>query len=163
VYFPEGRWYDFWTDQYYDGPTEVHLEAPLELLPLFVQAGTILPLGPVVQHTDEPYHSLELHLFPGNGVSYLYEDDGKSWDYTRGVFRRTRFAVAATEHTLRLETHTEGAYASPITSWELYWHGCANPVALQVDGQQLAGLYDATRHLLTASLPTGFRQVHSKM
>ncbi|CAM3262158.1 glycoside hydrolase family 31 protein [Rhodothermus bifroesti] len=163
VYFPEGQWYDFWTDQCYEGPTEVLIEAPLDLLPLFVQAGTVLPLGPVVQHTDEPCHSLELHVFPGAGINYLYEDDGESWNYTQGMFRRTRFSIAATERTLQLDVHQEGTYRSPITSWQLYWHGCIAPASLYVDGQQLATTYDAERHLLQATLPAAFQHVRGEV
>jgi alpha-glucosidase/alpha-D-xyloside xylohydrolase len=86
VYLPRGTWYDFWMHERIDGGREVTREVDLETMPLYVRAGTILPLGPVKQHTAEISNQpLSLLIYPGrDGALLLYEDDGKSFDYRRG-------------------------------------------------------------------------------
>jgi len=86
VYLPEGRWYDFWREDVYQGGRDISRDVDLETMPLFVRAGAILPLGPVRQYTtersDEP---VALTVYPGaNGAFTLYEDDGRSFAYERG-------------------------------------------------------------------------------
>jgi alpha-glucosidase/alpha-D-xyloside xylohydrolase len=86
IYLPDGRWYDFWLEDVYQGSREVSRKVDLETMPLFVRAGAIVPLGPVRQYTtertDEP---VSLTIYPGaNGAFTLYEDDGRSFDYERG-------------------------------------------------------------------------------
>jgi alpha-glucosidase/alpha-D-xyloside xylohydrolase len=86
VYLPRGTWYDFWTGERIDGGREVSRSVDLETMPLYVRAGSILPLGPVKQfvdqETDEP---LTVAIYPGADASFLlYEDDGKSFNYRKG-------------------------------------------------------------------------------
>jgi alpha-glucosidase/alpha-D-xyloside xylohydrolase len=90
VYLPEGEWYDFWTNEKRDGKREVVRKVDLATMPLYVRAGAILPLDPVRQYTsqvtDEP---TTIRIYPGHdGEFRLYEDDGKSLDYTTGKFTR---------------------------------------------------------------------------
>jgi alpha-glucosidase (family GH31 glycosyl hydrolase) len=86
IYLPRGAWYDFWTGERKEGGREITREVDLETMPLYVRAGTILPLGPVKQHTGEPSGGpLSISLYPGQDGSFLfYEDDGKSFDYRKG-------------------------------------------------------------------------------
>jgi alpha-glucosidase (family GH31 glycosyl hydrolase) len=86
VYLPRGAWYDFWTGERLEGGREISRPVDLETLPLYVRAGSILPLGPVKQfaaeRVEEPLHVL---LYPGADASFLlYEDDGTSFNYRRG-------------------------------------------------------------------------------
>ncbi len=159
VYLPAGRWYDFWSDRCYEGPAEVLVEAPLDVLPIFVQGGTVLPLAPALRHTDEPCETLELHLYPGQGSSVLYEDDGNSWAYETGAFRRTVFTLEASSTTLSLKAKTEGAYRSPVKYLTLCWHDCEGPTKLKVDGCVVDGRYEAARRRLCAELPAHFAHV----
>lgn len=86
VYLPAGRWFDFWTAQTIDGSTTIDAPAPIERLPLFVKAGTILPMGPVVQYANEqPDAPLELRVYRGaNGTFTLYDDAGDGYGYEKG-------------------------------------------------------------------------------
>lgn len=93
VYLPEGcRWYDFWTGECYAGGQEITAAAPLEILPLFVRAGSILSLGPVVMHTQEKLDAaLEVRVYPGADASFdFYEDEGDSYRYEQGACAWTR-------------------------------------------------------------------------
>lgn len=92
VYLPRGAWYDFWSGQRVEGGREIARAVDLETIPLYVRAGTILPLGPVKQYTAEKAGApVELVVYPGaNGLFTLYDDDGTSFAFERGAFARTR-------------------------------------------------------------------------
>jgi alpha-glucosidase/alpha-D-xyloside xylohydrolase len=86
LYLPPGTWYDFWTNERQDGGKEISRQVDLETTPLYVRAGSILPLGPVKQYAaekvDEP---LGISIYPGaDGSFLLYEDDGSSFNYRKG-------------------------------------------------------------------------------
>jgi alpha-glucosidase len=93
VYLPEGRWFPFESTTAQDGGQTVTAMAKLDEIPVFVRAGTILPLGPVVQSTSEmPGGPLDLQVYPGKDAAFTFvEDDGSSTDYLKGVFRKTTF------------------------------------------------------------------------
>ncbi|MBZ0277971.1 MAG: DUF4968 domain-containing protein, partial [Anaerolineae bacterium] len=78
VYLPVGEWYDYWTNDVLRGGRVVTVPAPLERLPLFVRAGTVLPLWPEMQYVGEnPVETLLLRVYPGQSETVLYEDDGE--------------------------------------------------------------------------------------
>jgi alpha-D-xyloside xylohydrolase len=88
VYLPKGtEWFDYHTGLKYDGGTEVSLKTTLQSVPLFVRAGSILPIGAVMQYVDEkPANDMELRVYPGaDGNFTLYEDEGDSYDYEKGI------------------------------------------------------------------------------
>ncbi|WP_343615792.1 TIM-barrel domain-containing protein [Novosphingobium sp.] len=88
VYLPvwEGGWYDVWTGEHRAGGMTHRVPAPIEHIPLHARAGSILPLGPVVQSTAGALaRDLDLLVFPGrDGVARLYEDDGLTYAYEQG-------------------------------------------------------------------------------
>jgi alpha-D-xyloside xylohydrolase len=89
VYLPAGNdWFDFWSGIRHAGGGTVIADAPLEKIPLFVRAGSIVPLGPHLQYTGEkPPDPIELRIYPGaNGAFTLYEDEGDSYRYEQGAF-----------------------------------------------------------------------------
>jgi alpha-glucosidase (family GH31 glycosyl hydrolase) len=97
VVLPGGStWRDYWTGRQYQGGQTVPVQVTLETLPLFVRAGSIIPMQFLVQYTDEhPLDTLMLDIYPAAGVagSYdLYEDDGRSLAYQSGASATTHFA-----------------------------------------------------------------------
>jgi alpha-D-xyloside xylohydrolase len=89
VYLPKNSsWIDFWSGRPQSGGQTIKADAPLSHIPLFVKAGSILPLGPRVQHSGEkPAAPIELRVYPGADGSYqFYEDAGEGWDYEKGGF-----------------------------------------------------------------------------
>ncbi len=89
VRLPTGvDWYDFWTGKRHDGGQTISTAAPLDLMPLFVRAGSILPLGPVVQHAAEALEAgWEIRVYPGaDGRFTVYEDSGDGYAYERGEY-----------------------------------------------------------------------------
>jgi alpha-D-xyloside xylohydrolase len=89
VYLPQGSiWYDFWNDKIIQGGKSIQADATLDKIPLYVRGGSIVPMGPIVQYSDEcPDSPIEIHIFPGNNAQFeLYEDDGDGYQYENGAF-----------------------------------------------------------------------------
>ncbi|MBB4106771.1 TIM-barrel domain-containing protein [Pedobacter zeae] len=89
VYFPSGtKWYDFYTHKQIEGGQKLTVAAPLERIPLFVPAGTILPVGEVMQYTSEKKaDDIEIRVYKGkDGKFSLYEDEGSNYNYEKGAF-----------------------------------------------------------------------------
>jgi alpha-glucosidase (family GH31 glycosyl hydrolase) len=86
VYLPRGDWFDFWTGERLAGGREINRAVDLETLPLYIPAGSILPLGPVTQYAGESsLQPLSVSIYPGaEAVFLLYEDDGSSFNYRKG-------------------------------------------------------------------------------
>jgi alpha-glucosidase len=94
VYLPAGNWYDWWTGECYPGSTYILADAPLEKMPMYIRAGSIIPLAPVMQYVDEsPINELRLRVTPGAGEWTLYEDDGHSFEYRHGAWSTTTYRV----------------------------------------------------------------------
>ena len=98
VYLPTGRWYDWWSGEAYDGPTEVEVDAPLDRLPLFGRAGTVVPTATAGDdgngddgNVDDS--AITLRVFPGDGEGSIYDDDGESFAYRHGAFALRRYRV----------------------------------------------------------------------
>ena len=93
VYLPPGTaWTDFWTGRTLQGGQAVAAPAPIDTLPLYVRAGSIVPMGPYLQYTSEkPADPIELRVYPGaNGAFTLYEDEGVNYNYEKGSMRPSR-------------------------------------------------------------------------
>ncbi len=93
-YLPQGTdWYDFWTNTRMKGGQSVTIQATLDQVPMFVRAGSILPLGPEMQWVGEKsWDNLELRVFPGaDGSFVLYEDEGDNYNYEKGIYSTITF------------------------------------------------------------------------
>jgi len=88
LYLPEDKWYDFWTGVAVEGGRTINAIAPLDRLPLYVRAGSIVPLGPDEEwSTQKPADPIELRIYRGaNGDFVLYEDENDNYDYEKGVY-----------------------------------------------------------------------------
>jgi alpha-D-xyloside xylohydrolase len=94
VYLPEGvDWYDFWTGEKYSGGHVVSKETPIDIIPVYVKAGSILPIGPEVQYTTEKeWDNLEIRIYPGaDGEFTLYEDEDDNYNYEKGIYSTITF------------------------------------------------------------------------
>lgn len=95
VYLPAGTdWYDFWTNQYYKGGQTITAEAPIDIIPLYVKAGSILLMTQFMQYVDEiPDVPFEVRIYPGKDAEFeLYEDEGDSYRYEEGQYAITTFS-----------------------------------------------------------------------
>jgi alpha-D-xyloside xylohydrolase len=88
VYLPATKWYDFWTGSTAEGGRMINAITPLDRLPLFVRAGSIVPLGPDQEwSTEKPADPIELRIYTGADVDFtIYEDENDNYDYEKGVY-----------------------------------------------------------------------------
>jgi alpha-D-xyloside xylohydrolase len=94
VYLPEGTdWYDFWSGEKHSGGQTLNKGTPIDIIPLYVKAGSILPLGPKVQYaTEKKWDELEIRVYPGtDGKFTLYEDENDNYNYEKGSYSTILF------------------------------------------------------------------------
>ena len=111
-YLPKGAtWYDFWTNKQYKGGQTITLETSFDRVPMFVRAGSILPLGPEMQWVGEKkWDNLELRIYPGaDGQFVLYEDEGDNYNYEKGAYSVIQFSWNEKTHTLTIGDR-QGSY-----------------------------------------------------
>jgi len=116
VYLPESTdWYDFWTGDRYTGGQTVNKEIPVDIIPLYVRAGTILPVGPVVQYaTEKKWDNLEIRIYEGaNGGFTLYEDENDNYNYEKGAYSTITFAWNDIKKTLTINDR-KGSFAGML-------------------------------------------------
>ena len=116
VYLPRGAWYDFWTGERFEGGREISKSVDLETMPLYVRAGSILPLGPVKQFTAEKVEApLSISIYPGADAAFLlYEDDGNSFNYRKGEWMGIQMNWSDAHRTLRLNLSPRSRVLPPM-------------------------------------------------
>jgi alpha-D-xyloside xylohydrolase len=110
-YLPKGaNWYDFWTGKLYKGGQNVVLTTTLDKVPMFVRAGSILPLGPEMQYVGEKsWDNLEIRIYPGaDGEFSLYEDEGDGYNYEQGYYSNIIFTWTDRTRTLHISARQGG-------------------------------------------------------
>jgi alpha-glucosidase (family GH31 glycosyl hydrolase) len=118
LYLPRGTWYDFWTAEKHEGGREVTRQVDLATLPLYVRAGAVVPMGPIKQYVAEVSQApTTLVVAPGaSAESFLYEDDGSSFDFRKGESMRIemKWNDAARKLDLRLASGTHMLKGTPM-------------------------------------------------
>ena len=110
-YLPKGaNWYDFWTGKLYKGGQNVVLTTRFDQVPMFVRAGSIVPLGPVMQYVGEkPWDNLEIRIYPGADAEFsLYEDEGDGYNYEQGYYSNIIFTWTDRTRTLHISARQGG-------------------------------------------------------
>jgi alpha-glucosidase len=182
VAYPPGEWYDFWTSRkvpppiaslnivqiataYGQGKTEADFPHPatihpqLDTLPVYVRAGSIIPLQPLVQSTEQtPSGPLELRVYPGANCSgSLYLDDGHTFRYKQGEYLRQAFTCQASSEGLSVQFGArEGSYSPWWKSIEvvLYdWPSARAQAKLGGSSTPLKTTYDSSAHALHVIIP----------
>lgn len=151
VYLPEGQWYDIYDDKFYEGSTGFFHPAGLNRLPVFVKAGSIIPLQSVVQYTDQkPSDTVELHVYFGSDKSTFlwYDDDGTTYSFEKGDFykRVVEFDPVANKIILGI---TEGSFKSYFKYIRFVLHGFQAPMTkIQINGKN-SGLSEPQKTYLS--------------
>jgi alpha-glucosidase len=178
VSFPKGQWYDFWTGlktsasvpeptivdianagpgAVFPAPAKIH--PVLDTLPVYVRGGSILPVQPLVQSTDEtPNGPLELRLYPGQPCTgSLYLDDGHTLNYQRGEFLRQAFSCQSDGNWLRISFGArQGTYAPWWKTVEVVvydWPSAQADAKLSNGTSPVSTSYDAPTRALHVVIP----------
>lgn len=99
VYLPKGKWIDYWNGKVYTGPLNLNYSVSNSTMPIFVQAGAIIPTAPVGNYSNDPLtqKALILSCYPGdNGKSFVYDDDGETYQYETGAWATTALSQVQT-------------------------------------------------------------------
>ena len=139
VYFPQGKWYNLYTDEKYEGLQEIIQPLAINRLPVYVKGSSIIPMQSLIQSTaDMPTDTLTLHVYNGDRSNELvyYEDDGKSYNYEQHDFykRSIGFDPAARQIVLGGVT---GSFKSKFQYVKLIMHGFAGVRQLSVNGKSI--------------------------
>ncbi len=142
VYFPAGEWYDYWTGEKTSGPEEKWVDAPLDKTPIFVKAGAIVPMQEVMNYVGEKIvDPLILHIYPQQGIirDSLYEDDGISFDYEKGIFSITPFDLTVDQQKISFITDQRiGKFFSADRSYLIQIHEITTlPQKIELNGEKL--------------------------
>lgn len=88
VYLPGVKWYDFWTGEVFNGGQTIDAAAPMDIMPLYVKAGSIIPMGPNIEYANQkPNDNIELRVYPGADGSFVfYEDENNNYNYEQGKY-----------------------------------------------------------------------------
>jgi alpha-D-xyloside xylohydrolase len=141
VYLPKaGGWYDFWTGEFKNGGEKILSPAPIEIMPLYVRAGSIIPMGPFIQYASEkPADPIELRVYPGAGSEFtLYEDDGLTYQYEKGKYAVIPIKWDDKKQTLTIGAR-KGSFPGMLKSraFDIVWvsenHGVGLPVTDKPD------------------------------
>lgn len=117
LYLPSGTdWIDFWTGERYPGGQTLKREAPVDIIPLYVRAGTILPVGPRVRYaTEKRWDDLEMRIYEGADGSFtLYEDENDNYNYEKGVYSTVSFLWNNAKKTLTISDR-KGSFPGMLT------------------------------------------------
>lgn len=164
VVLPGGDWYDTHTSELL--PAGKHeLEAPAnDSLRLFARAGAIIAQGPVLQSVGKPLKgALHLDVWPGQACSgTLYIDDGRSFAFQNGAFRRLSFSCEPGTSSLVVESKSSGSFDPWWQELRVVLHGVPRAAKTVVDatGERLTSAHDPAKKTVTVSLPkatTDFR------
>ena len=105
TYLPVGSdWFDFWTGEKLNGGSKANKETPIDIIPLYVKAGSIIPMGPSVQYAEEKkWDDLEVRIYPGaDGKFVLYEDENDNYNYEKGAYSTITFTWDNKKKTLTI-------------------------------------------------------------
>ena len=158
IQLPPGTWYDFWDFSRHTDAEKISLIPKLEELPVYVRAGSIIPMQPLVQSTSEtPLGPLELRIFPGDDCQgSLYEDDGHSFNYEKGEFLRVHYTCSISANSLSVSSRIEKNGFQPWwNSADLRIAGLASPPRqIQLGNETLKGWqYDTQTQSVTVTIP----------
>lgn len=139
VYLPEGEWQLLYNNQRFTGRQTIYLDTPLEILPVFVKTGSVLPVlskAPNSQKEDSPAE-LCLHLFAGGETTIfrLYDDDGQSFGFENGDYLERIIQYNPLKNQLEIG-QINGSYPGSWRNFKLYFHGCS-PIKVELNGKSL--------------------------
>jgi len=118
VYLPaETVWYDFWTNEKINGGQEITKETAIDIIPLYIKSGSIIPFGPKVQYaTEKKWDNLEIRVYTGaNGSFTLYEDENDNYNYEKGAYSTITFTWNDAKKALTINDR-KGSFSGMLTS-----------------------------------------------
>jgi len=127
MYIPKGHWYNYWTREYVTGGLEKWVDADIDIIPMFVKEGAIIPKYPVQQYVGEKrIEQLQLEVYFKLGakeVSKVYEDAHDGYDYAKGRYSLRTYTFTGKDNEVILQQHKDGTFVTEYSSIKLEFVG----------------------------------------
>jgi len=166
MYIPRGHWYNYWTREYVTGGLEKWVDADLDIIPIFIKEGAIVPKYPIQQYVGEKKIDklkLEAYFKLGNKeVSKVYEDAQDGYDYTKGRYSLRTLSFTGKENELIIQQHIDGTFVTEYDTIEIEFIGLPFTIKeveidnVVVDFKTIN--FDTKKNILT--VPKGFSELH---
>lgn len=141
LYLPAGNWYYYWTDELYMGNMEIWADAPIDIIPIYVKAGSVVPFYPIMQYVGEfELQELYLHAYFNNKStkSYLYEDSGDGYDYEKNNCAVKIFKTTGSETDFTIQQIITGEFKASYKNYEMIVHAVPFAVSkVEADGKPI--------------------------
>jgi alpha-glucosidase len=129
IYLPKGLWYDYWSGEMVEGGSAFVREAPLDFCPLYIKAGSVIPVWPVQYYIGQKtMDTLELNLYPGEGEYCHFQDDGESFDYRDGAYNKYFCKLSETKFSIEC---VHNGYMDKYRTLRIIFSGKAITVPLE--------------------------------
>lgn len=142
MYIPRGDWYDFWTNEHVTGGKEKWVAAEIDMLPIFVKAGAIIPKYPVQQYVGEKKIEelvLEVYYKEGTEASEVYEDANNGYDYKKGRYSLSNYKLTGKENSLTIQLFKDGTFDTEYEMVRLSFHGLPFEIVnVMVDNEEIS-------------------------
>jgi len=166
VYLPAGNWYDFWTGKQYSGNQTINTDAPINKIPVFVKAGSIIPIGPEIMYATQSIDPTEIRVYKGANAGFmLYEDEGDTYNYEKGKYSVIPFSYNETSKELTIGSRTGSYNTMPVNRifkivWvaDNYGIGINTPVVCDTTVQ-----YVGNQVVIKFNTPTGIQNLNNDL
>ena len=163
MYIPKGSWYFYWDNECYEGPGETKILTPLHQVPLFVRAGTVLPMQPKMQYVDEfVFEQLDLLIYYGEKecISELYEDEGDGYAYREGHYALKTFRTYCDNDEFIIEQRIEGTFDPAYQSYVIVLNKLPEKkVKVLVDGEDKTQELIKRNDTVLLTVPKTFQRI----
>ena len=150
VYLPKGIWYHFWDFTTWIGGKSYTVPAPIDSMPIFVKAGSVIPEYPVMQYVGE--HEIDemllnVYYAPYRVNSFMFEDNGDTFGYEQDIYVEKKFETHGNNQTLVIQQTIEGMYTPRYEHYRLKVYGIPFHVSkVFIDGKEIKGLKKIKRN-----------------
>jgi alpha-glucosidase len=140
IYLPEGNWYDFWNGKHYTGKQFIDYPCLVNVLPLFVKGGAIIPTQPETQYLNQSVNDYTIEIYPeGKSDFSLFDDDGKTTEYQKGNFSETKIESMDAKDKLMVRVSApEGLFKVSSRTYNLKIHMNNQPKSISLKIGQLS-------------------------
>ncbi|MEP3371876.1 MAG: glycoside hydrolase family 31 protein [Maribacter dokdonensis] len=141
MYVPRGEWYDFWTNEFVEGGKEKWVAAALDMIPIFVKAGSIIPKYPIQQYVGEKKIEelvLDVYYKEGTETSEVYEDANNGYDYKKGRYSLSNYKLTGKDNSLIIQLFKDGTFDTEYEKMKLNFHGLPFEVSsVKIDNEEI--------------------------
>ena len=162
MYFPIGRWYNFWDNSIFEGGEEIWVDADIDSMPIFVKEGAIIPKYPIQQYVGEKViEQLELDVYykKGKESSEVYEDAQDGYDYKKGRYSLRNFTLVGKNKSLIIQQYKSGKFITSYETFKINIHGLPFKIkSIQVDNEEIE--IKKLNGDVTLEITKEFRELH---